>query len=79
MNKKKITLDELRQALMRTFESYSWDTTDYDVWCGIYHFYAERLWRALDKEELEKSGKLQKYPKKYKHIFGKYYKLIEQK
>lgn len=76
MEKKRISLDELRDALMDTFKSYGWATTDYDVWVGIHSYFAERLWRALDKEELKEEGKLRQYPEKpakYKHIFGRFY------
>lgn len=69
MEDKTITLSQLQEALMRTFNHYSWDTTDYDVWVGIHSFFAEDLWRRLGGEELAQNAKPNdlKKPKTCRH------------
>jgi hypothetical protein len=69
MEKRTIELSQLKGALIETFNHYSWDTTDYDVWCGIREFFAESLWRNLGGEELRQNEKPNdlKVPQTCKH------------
>ena len=69
MEKREIELKQLKDALIDTFRHYSWDTTDYDVWVGIYEYFAVTLWRLLCGENVadEREPNDLKHPQMCRH------------
>lgn len=70
---------ELRDALVRAFESFGYHVTDWEVWCGIHTNFADRVIKAINNITLEKVGTLKRepdYPRsRFKKVFGKFYVL----
>ncbi len=65
---------ELKTALVTTFASFGWDTTNWEVWSGIHTDFADRLWDNLNKAEADVGGYLSKNPKfRYKKLFWIFY------
>lgn len=73
----KLTETDIKNKLVDTFQVYSYDVTNFDVWYGIHNFFANTFIQILQGLEIPaiKDKKIIKYPKKYKKlIFGLYYK-----